>query len=265
MNAALEPVREKRAGIVAQPGFVRDVLEAGNEGPGATRLADDVEGRRRDEASSERAWPKASGSRSRPGSSWSSPTRCTLPTFEGPLDLLLHLIRKERDRPPEHPRRGHLPPVPRLPRPDAGARPRGGRRVPLHGGAPRPHQVADGPPAARQPARAGRWRTRARSSSAGSSSTGSSRAWPRRSTSWRRSGSASGRARRPKLEGAEDEETDLSEVSLFDLLTLFKGALDRYRASHPPAMEITHQKFSIREKMEEMVAKVKPRGGAACR
>lgn len=60
-----------------------------------------------------------------------------------------------------------------------------------------------------------------------------------------------------KLEGTEDEEADLSEVSLFDLLTHFKGALDRYRASHPPAMEITHQKFSIREKMDEMVAKVK--------
>jgi tryptophanyl-tRNA synthetase len=31
MNAALDPVREKRARIVAQPGYVREVLEAGNE------------------------------------------------------------------------------------------------------------------------------------------------------------------------------------------------------------------------------------------
>jgi len=69
-------------------------------------------------------------------------------------------------------------------------------------------------------------------------------------------------ARSPtRREGAEDEEADLSEVSLFDLLALFKGALDRYRASHPPAMEIEHQKFSIREKMDEMLAKVK--GAAA--
>ena len=30
MNAALEPVRQKRAEIVAKPGYVRDVLEAGN-------------------------------------------------------------------------------------------------------------------------------------------------------------------------------------------------------------------------------------------
>ena len=38
------------------------------------------------------------------------------------------------------------------------------------------------------------------------------------------------------LEG-EAEEADLSEVSLFDLLTFFKVALDRYRAQHPPSME----------------------------
>jgi segregation and condensation protein A len=55
----------------------------------------------------------------------------------------------------------------------------------------------------------------------------------------------------------EAEETDLSEVSLFDLLTFFKGAVDRYRAQHPPSMEITHQKFSIKEKMEQMLARVK--------
>ncbi len=66
-------------------------------------------------------------------------------------------------------------------------------------------------------------------------------------------------ARAPlRLDGsAEEEETDLSEVSLFDLLTLFRGVLDRYKAQHPPALEIEHQKFSIREKMEEMLARVK--------
>ena len=56
---------------------------------------------------------------------------------------------------------------------------------------------------------------------------------------------------------AEAEETDLSEVSLFDLLTFFKGALDRYRAAHPPSMEIAHQKYSIKEKMEDMLARVR--------
>jgi len=61
----------------------------------------------------------------------------------------------------------------------------------------------------------------------------------------------------------EEEETDLSEVSLFDLLTLFKGAVDRYRALNPPAMAITAQKFSIREKMEEMAGRIRETGRVA--
>lgn len=60
-----------------------------------------------------------------------------------------------------------------------------------------------------------------------------------------------------RLEATEEEETDLSEVSLFDLLTLLRGVLDRYQAQHPPALEIQHQKFSIREKMEEMLARLR--------
>lgn len=65
-----------------------------------------------------------------------------------------------------------------------------------------------------------------------------------------------------RLEGpADEEETDLSEVSLFDLLSLFRGVLDRYKAQHPPALEIAHQRYSIREKMDEMVSRI--RAGAA--
>jgi segregation and condensation protein A len=60
---------------------------------------------------------------------------------------------------------------------------------------------------------------------------------------------------------AEAEETDLSEVSLFDLLTFFRGALDRYRAAHPASLEIAHQKFSIKEKMENMLTRVRSGGG----
>jgi len=61
----------------------------------------------------------------------------------------------------------------------------------------------------------------------------------------------------------EDEEVDLSEVSLFDLLSFFRGTLDRYRAAHPPAMEITHQRFSIKGKMEEMLSLVPGSGVSA--
>ena len=59
----------------------------------------------------------------------------------------------------------------------------------------------------------------------------------------------------------EEEEADLTEVSLFDLLSLFRGVLDRYREQHPPALQIEHQKFSIREKMDQMLSRV--RGAAA--
>lgn len=66
-------------------------------------------------------------------------------------------------------------------------------------------------------------------------------------------------AYRPEIE-PEEEETDLSEVSLFDLLTLFKGVVDRFRALNPPALAIVAQKFSIREKMQDMAGRVRESG-----
>jgi segregation and condensation protein A len=66
-------------------------------------------------------------------------------------------------------------------------------------------------------------------------------------------------AYRPEIE-PEEEETDLSEVSLFDLLTLFKGVVDRFRALNPPALAIVAQKFSIREKMQDMAGRVRETG-----
>jgi segregation and condensation protein A len=62
---------------------------------------------------------------------------------------------------------------------------------------------------------------------------------------------------------AEEAETDLSEVSLFDLLGFFTTALERYKAAHPKALEVQHAKFSIKEKMEEMLGRVKDGGGRA--
>ncbi len=67
----------------------------------------------------------------------------------------------------------------------------------------------------------------------------------------------------PEGEPAEEAETDLSEVSLFDLLGFFRNALDRYKAAHPAALEIQHAKFSIKEKMEEMLARLGAGQGAA--
>jgi segregation and condensation protein A len=66
-----------------------------------------------------------------------------------------------------------------------------------------------------------------------------------------------------KEDEPEEEETDLSEVSLFDLLTFFRNALERHRSLHPPAMEIAHAKFSIKQKMEDMLSRVKTGSGVA--
>jgi segregation and condensation protein A len=68
---------------------------------------------------------------------------------------------------------------------------------------------------------------------------------------------------RAESEPAEEAETDLSEVSLFDLLGFFRNALDRYKAAHPATLEIAHAKFSIKEKMEEMLGRLKAGQGAA--
>jgi segregation and condensation protein A len=59
----------------------------------------------------------------------------------------------------------------------------------------------------------------------------------------------------------EEEEADLSEVSLFDLLSFFRTALERHRALHPPAMEIAHAVYSIKQKMEDMLGRVTGSGG----
>ncbi len=46
------------------------------------------------------------------------------------------------------------------------------------------------------------------------------------------------------------------EVSLFDLIGAFREVTERYRLAHPPALEIRHQRFSVREKMEELLARL---------
>ena len=176
MNAALEPVRARRAEITAKPGYVRDGPRGrGREGP-RPRRRDDAGRRRRHEAPLRPAMhfahresrkppvrlspegPVAEGIRIPipPGAELVQPYPVHVPQFEGPLDLLLHLIRKNEVDLRNIPVADDLPPVPRVPRAHAGARPRGGGRVPLRGGAPRPDQEP-ARPAARTPA-AGRRR-----------------------------------------------------------------------------------------------------------
>jgi segregation and condensation protein A len=48
-------------------------------------------------------------------------------------------------------------------------------------------------------------------------------------------------------------EIDMSEVSLFDLIDAFRTALSRYKRSHPQAMELKRSVHKVSDKMTEMM------------
>ncbi len=62
----------------------------------------------------------------------------------------------------------------------------------------------------------------------------------------------------PKLSAEEGLAT--LEVSLVDLVGSFRVALDRYRLAHPASIELEHPRFSIREKMIELLARSEEHG-----
>ena len=59
----------------------------------------------------------------------------------------------------------------------------------------------------------------------------------------------------PSLEG------ETLEVSLFDLIDVFRKVSDRYRLAHPPALEIRHLRFSVADKMIQLVERLEGSGG----
>jgi segregation and condensation protein A len=56
----------------------------------------------------------------------------------------------------------------------------------------------------------------------------------------------------PRGEGGEE----VLEVSLFDLIEAFGHVTERYRLDHPAALEIRHLRFSVEEKMRELVGRL---------
>ena len=60
-----------------------------------------------------------------------------------------------------------------------------------------------------------------------------------------------------KLPEAEAAEIDMSEVSLFDLIDAFRNALTRYKLNHPQAIELRRIQHKVSDKMRELYAKVK--------
>ncbi|MBV9497024.1 MAG: segregation/condensation protein A [Acidobacteria bacterium] len=59
------------------------------------------------------------------------------------------------------------------------------------------------------------------------------------------------------LPGAEPTELDMSEVSLFDLIDAFRTALNRYKQNHPQAIELQRTAHKVSSKMTELYDKLR--------
>jgi segregation and condensation protein A len=57
----------------------------------------------------------------------------------------------------------------------------------------------------------------------------------------------------------EPAEVDISEVSLFDLIDAFRTALTRYKVNHPQAIELKRTLHKVSDKMAELYNKLKER------
>src|SRR5215469_12039472 len=58
---------------------------------------------------------------------------------------------------------------------------------------------------------------------------------------------------RAEAELPRSAEGETLEVSLFDLIDVFRKVSDRYRLAHPPALEIRHLRFSVADKMIQLI------------
>jgi len=59
------------------------------------------------------------------------------------------------------------------------------------------------------------------------------------------------------IPGAEPEEVDMSEVSLFDLIDAFRSALNRYKEAHPQSIELQRIVYKVSDKMTELYQMVR--------
>lgn len=58
----------------------------------------------------------------------------------------------------------------------------------------------------------------------------------------------------PALPEDEEQQVDLGEVSLFDLLSALKTALVRYDREHPPPIQLTLEAYSVRGQFDRLLA-----------
>jgi segregation and condensation protein A len=61
---------------------------------------------------------------------------------------------------------------------------------------------------------------------------------------------------RPETPVPASPDGETLEVSLFDLIEAFRQVTERYRLAHPPAMEIRHLRFSVSDKIREILARL---------
>lgn len=59
-----------------------------------------------------------------------------------------------------------------------------------------------------------------------------------------------------RLPGQDASEIDMSEVSLFDLIDAFRSALRRYKDAHPQSIELQRTVHKVSDKMAELYRKV---------
>jgi segregation and condensation protein A len=64
--------------------------------------------------------------------------------------------------------------------------------------------------------------------------------------------------RRQDWRPAEEEQVDLEEISLFDLLSAFRGVLDRYDREHPEPVLLPGESFPVRAQFDRLLAALEP-------
>ena len=62
-----------------------------------------------------------------------------------------------------------------------------------------------------------------------------------------------------KRPDTDASEMDMSEVSLFDLIDAFRTALNRYKVAHPQAIQLKRTTHKVSDKMAELYEKVRER------
>ncbi len=61
---------------------------------------------------------------------------------------------------------------------------------------------------------------------------------------------------RPRVDAPDAADDTPLEVSLFDLIDGFRKVMERQRLAHPAALEIRHLRFSVRDKMEQLLTRL---------